>query len=120
MVGLGVVLTVNVGDGEVQGAGQLAADPIQRIETRAAARIFAFHLTDNNLRIRVNVYFLGFESHGTLQRLQQGEIFGDVVVLPSDRFRDTYRAIETTINDDPNTRRSRISQRPTVDVSHQR
>ena len=65
-IGFSVVLTVYVGDREVQGTSQFAADPIQRVKARAAARVFALHLPNDNFGVRVNVQFPGFESNSTL------------------------------------------------------
>ena len=55
MVGLGVVFAANVGYGEIEGAGQLAADPVQGIEARAATGVLAPHLFDHDLGIRIDV-----------------------------------------------------------------
>jgi len=51
----GVVFAAYVGDGEIEGVGELTADPVQGIETRAAAGVFAFHLADYYFGIGVDV-----------------------------------------------------------------
>jgi len=50
-----------VGDGELQGARQLPAGPVQRVEAGAAADIFAAHLPDYDLGIGINVESFGVE-----------------------------------------------------------
>jgi hypothetical protein len=44
-----VVLPPHMGDGKLQPASQLAADPVQRIQTWAAAGVLAHHLFHNHL-----------------------------------------------------------------------
>ncbi len=55
MVGLGVVFAANVGYGELEGAGQLAADPVEGIKAWAATGVLAPHLFDHDLGIRIDV-----------------------------------------------------------------
>src|SRR5208282_862772 len=46
-IGHRVVLTTNMGYGEIERPGQFPADPMQGIEPRAAAPVFAPHLPDH-------------------------------------------------------------------------
>ena len=60
-IGFGVALAGNVSDGEFEGTSQLAADPVQGIEARAAAGILAAHLADNYLRVGIDVQRFSFQ-----------------------------------------------------------
>ena len=55
VIGLGVALAGDVSDGELERARQLAADPVQGIEARAAAGVLALHLADDHLGVRIDV-----------------------------------------------------------------
>ena len=72
---------------------------MQGIEARAAASVFAGHLADDNLRIRVNVQLLCFERDSALQSFHQRRVFGDVVVLVTDPLGDTDWAILAATDD---------------------
>ena len=89
-IGLGVMFARNVRNGELQRTRQLAAGPVQRIETFAAAGIFAGHLPHYNLRIGENVQRSRILRDGVLQRFHQRGVFGDVVILSSNPFSDTF------------------------------
>src|SRR5581483_1305680 len=119
-VGFGVEFAANVGNRELQTTGQLAAGPVQGIQTRAAAGIDASHLLHDHFGIGVNVKGAGFEQNRALQGLKQGQVLGDVVVLPAYPLGDFYFAVANAAYYDPNARRSRISQRTTIDISHSR
>ena len=78
-----------MGDCEIEGASQFAADPIQRIEAFATAVVVPQHLTNNDFGIRINVQLAGLEVHRALKSLEKSEIFGDVVVLIADPLGDS-------------------------------
>jgi len=118
-VGLNIILAGNVRDGETEGASQLATSPMKRIEPRTAAGIFAAHLADYNLGIGVDVQRLGLERERTLQSLQQRHIFGDVIVLVADPFRDADGTAGAAVNHHPNTRWPWIAQGATVHIGHE-
>ena len=115
----GVVLASNVGDGERKRPDQLVASPVQRIEARTPAAVFACHLAHNHLGVGIYVERFGFQCDGKLQCFQQCQILSDVVVLPSNPLGDADLSAAVIIDDDANTRRTWIAQRPTIDVSHQ-
>src|SRR2546430_10010848 len=70
-VGFGIACARNVRYGEGEGARQFSAGPIQGIETRIAAGVFASHLLDDHFRIREYVQSFGADFDGILQRLQK-------------------------------------------------
>ncbi len=119
MVRFGVVLAAHVGDGKNQRASQLPADPMQGIQSRAATAILARHLPHHDLRVGIHVNCLSFESYRALESFEEGEIFGDVVVLATDPLGDPDLSALRIINYYANTGRSGIPQRPAIDVSHQ-
>jgi hypothetical protein len=88
VVGFGVEFAGDVRDGKIEATGQLAADPVQRVEARAAANVFSLHLPDYHLGVGVDVELSGFLRHGILQRFEQGNVFRDVIILASNPFRD--------------------------------
>src|ERR1700687_6174279 len=73
-VGLHVALARHVGDGKLQRAGQLAADPVQGIEARAAAIVLAAHLPDDYLGVGIDMQRPGLQRHRILQGFEQGYI----------------------------------------------
>src|ERR1700704_1708798 len=99
-----------MGDGKLEGTGQLAANPVQGIETRAATGVFASHLADHHLGVRINVQGAGLQRSSTLQGLEQGNILGYVVVLTANPAGDTDGPAVRTLDHDPNTRGPRVSQ----------
>jgi len=117
-VGLEVVFSPHVRDGELKRAGQLAADPMQRIETRAAADVFPVHLPHHYFGIGVDVKLPGFEGQSTLQGFQQSNIFGYVIILASNPLRDSDCRALSSVDHDSNSGRPRISQRSAVYVGH--
>jgi len=60
-IGLRIVLAADVGDGELQGAGQFLADPVEGIQAGAAAGVLTLHLPDHHFGIGENVQGLGFQ-----------------------------------------------------------
>jgi hypothetical protein len=54
-----------------------------------------------------------------LQGLQQGNVFGDVVVLPANPPGDADSAIRAALNHDANTGRPRISQGTAIHVGYE-
>jgi len=116
---LGVVFAGYVRDREVERAGQLAADPVQGVQSRAAAGILAPHLLDHNFGIRVDVKCLRSQGQSTLQGFKQGNILGYVVILAPNPFGDSDLACLSTLNDHPNAGRPRISQRAAIHVGYE-
>ena len=114
-----VVLTGNAGDREFQGSGQLATDPMQRIEPRTPASIFAGHLAHDYLRIRINPKRKGASSRGTLKRFHERHVFGHVVVLPTNPLSDLDPASGRIFDNHPDTGRTRAAMRTSVYVGHQ-
>jgi hypothetical protein len=119
MVGFPIVFPAYVGDGEREGPGQFPANPMQRIESRAAAIVLARHLPDHHFRIGVHVNRPGIQGHRALQSFQKGKIFRDVVILTPNPLGDSDPAASRIVNYDPNTRGPRVTQRPAIDISHQ-
>jgi len=105
---LSVVLARDVRDGEIKRAGELATDPVQGIQARAAASVLAPHLLDNDFGVRVDVKCPGSQGQGALQGFKQSNIFGHIVILSPDPFRDSDPAVVGTIHHHANTRRARI------------
>src|SRR5713226_1351239 len=115
-VGLRIVLAPNVGDGEIQGARQLPADPVQGIKARAATVVLTCHLPDYHLGVGIDMQLPGLQGHGTLQSLEQRQVLSDIVVLSPDPFANRDPAALRSFNHDSNTRRAGISQRSAVNV----
>jgi hypothetical protein len=61
----------------------------------------------------------GLKPQGTLQRFEQSNVLGDIIVLVSDPFGDSDCAVGGAVNDDSNARRARIPERAAIDVSHE-
>ncbi len=99
-IGFDVAFAADVGDGEFERAGQLSANPVQRIKALAAAVVVAQHLADNNFGIRINVQLAGFKLHCALQCFEQGQVLGNVIVLVADPFGNGDPAGFRTINND--------------------
>jgi len=118
-IGLGVVFTPDVRDREIERSGQFPADPIQGIKARAAAAVFPPHLLDHDLRIGKHVKRLGLKPQRTLQRFQQSNVLGDIIVLVPDPFGDSDRAVGGTVHYHANTRWPGVSERAAVDVGHE-
>ena len=108
-----------MGDGKLEGTGQLAADPVQGVEARAAAGVLALHLANHHLGIGIDVQCPGLELLCTLQGLKQGDVFGDVVVLAADPARDADGAAIASLDHNPNARRPRVSQRTAIHVGYE-
>jgi hypothetical protein len=118
-VGLSVALARDVRNGEVKRASQLATDPVQGIQAWAAATVLAPHLLDHDFRVRVDVKCLGSQGQGTLQGFKESNIFGHIVVLSSNRFRNSDLAVLGTVHHHPNTRRARTPQRAAVYIGYE-
>jgi len=116
-VGLGIELAADVRDGELKGAGQLAADPVKRMKARATAGVFPIHLPDYDLRVGVNVKCFGFKRYCILKGFKQGNIFSHVVVLASNPFGDSDPVAIGALDNYANPGRTRISQAPAVNIS---
>jgi hypothetical protein len=107
-------------DGEFQRPRELAADPVQGIEARAAAGVFTPHLTHHYFGIRVDVQLGGFEGQGTLQGFEQCDVFGYVVVLVSDPAGDLDSGRSFgAFNYDTNTGRPRVSMGAAIHVGYE-
>ena len=118
-VGFRIVFARYVRDRELQRSRQLPAGPVQRIEARTAAGVFAGHLPYHHLGIRINVKFTGSKGNCVLQGFHQGSILGDVVVLVADPLGDSDGAAGATVDHDANTRRPGISQATAIHVGHE-
>jgi len=62
---------------------------------------------------------LRLKSQRTLQRLQQSNVLGDIIILAPDRSRDSDGAVYGATDDHSNTRRAGIPARAAIDVSHE-
>ena len=62
---------------------------------------------------------LGLEPQGTLQRLQQSHVLGDIIVLVSDPFGDSDGAIRGAVDYHSNARRAGIPERAAIDVGYE-
>src|ERR1019366_3597779 len=114
VVGLAIVFALNVLDGEVNRSRQFAAGPIQRMQARAAAGVFAGHLLDPHFGVRINMH-----RDGVLQGLQQGDVFCYVIVLMPDPAGDANGFAVGTFNYDSNPGWSGISVRAAVHVGYE-
>lgn len=83
------------------------------------ATVLAPHLLNHDFGVRVDVKFLGSQGQSTLQGFKESNIFGHIVILPSNRFRNSDLAILGTIHHHPNTRRARIPQRAAIHVGYE-
>jgi hypothetical protein len=108
-----------MGDGKLQGASQLAADPVQGIETRTAAGVLTSHLADNHLGVGINMQGARLKRFCALQCLKQGDIFSYVVILAAYPAGDTDGSALRTLDHDANTGRPRVSQRATIYVGYE-
>jgi len=116
LVGLAVRLAVDVKDREIKGAGQLAAGPVERVQPWAATRVLSGHLTDYYLRVGENVQHLSLQFQSVLQGFEQGDIFGDIVVLVPDPLRDPDFLASRILEHDANPGRSRTAMGTTINV----
>ena len=80
-VGLSVILARHVVDGEAQGTGQFPANPVQRIQTRAAALVFASHLSNHYFRVRIDMQDLSLEIQCALQCFQERDVLIQGIVV---------------------------------------
>lgn len=119
IVGLEVALPGNAGNRELQAPSQFATDPVQRIQSRTAASIFAAHLPHHHVGIRVNMKRTRSPSQGALQSFQQRYVLGHVVVLPADPLGNSDTASSRIFDDDPDTRRTRTPVGTAVHVGYQ-
>src|SRR5258708_2479089 len=108
-IGLEGVLSRHMRDREIERPGQLPADPIQGVESRAAAAVLASHLLDHHFGIRKHVKSLGLEPQRILQRFQQSNILGDIIVLAPYPFGNSDFSVSVTVNYNPNTQRPGLS-----------
>src|SRR5579883_2635480 len=65
--GRGIARPRYVRNGELERAGQLPTRPVQRVEARTPAAVFAGHLEDDNLGIGVNMNGPGLQCDRILQ-----------------------------------------------------
>src|ERR1019366_134595 len=119
LVGLAVVFALNVLDGEVNRSRQFAAGPVQGMQARAAAGVFAGHLLDHHFGVRINMQRLGVDRDGVLQGLEQGDVFCYVIVLMPDPAGDANGFAVGTFNYDSNPGWSGISVRAAVHVGYE-
>jgi hypothetical protein len=119
-VGLGVVLTTDMGYGEGKRPCQLLAGPIKGIETRAAAGVCARHLSDHDLGIRVDMKDRGVERQSALKGLEQRHVFRYIVVLMTNPFSNSNLAAVRTVDHHPDSGRPRVAQRTAVNIGYKR
>ena len=62
---------------------------------------------------------LRLKPEGTLQRFEQSEVLGDIIVLAPDRFGDSDGAACGAVNDDSNTRRAGIPEGAAIGIGHE-
>ena len=62
---------------------------------------------------------LGLKPQGTLQRLKQRHVLGDIVVLVPDPFGDSDGAVFRAADYHSNTRRAGIAERAAIDMGHE-
>jgi len=61
----------------------------------------------------------GLKPQGTLQRFQESNVLGDIIVLVPDPFRDSDCAVSGTVDYYANTRWAGIPERAAIDVGHE-
>jgi hypothetical protein len=118
LIGLGIILARDVGDGEFEGTGQLPAGPVKRIKTGATAGILAAHLANHHFGIGINMQCFGFHGESALQGFHQGHVFGNIIILVADPLGDANGAGGAAIDNDANAGGPRISQGTTVHVGY--
>ncbi len=116
LVGFAVRFAVDVKDREIKGAGQFATRPVERVQPWAAACVFAGHLADYHLRVGENVQHLSFQFQSMLQSFEQGDIFGNIVVLVPNPLRDPDLPALRILKHDANPGRSGTAMGTTINV----
>src|SRR5664279_4740336 len=106
-----------MGDGEVHGAGEFAAGPVQGIQAGAATGVLAGHLLYDDLGVGEDVEGAGVDGDGVLQGFQQGDVFGDVVVLAANGLGDANLFAAGLLDDHANAGRPRTTVGPAVNIS---
>src|ERR1019366_7089300 len=106
-----------MGDGEVQGAGEFAAGPVQGIQAGTATGVLAGHLLYDDLGVGEHVESTSFDGNRVLQGFQQGNVFGDIVVLTADGLGDPPLFAAGLFDDDANAGRSRTTVGPAINIS---
>jgi len=119
VIGLGIAFTGDVGDGKFERACQLAADPVQGIESWAAAGVLALHLANNHLGVGINVQSGRFEGASALQGLQEGNVFGHIVVLAPYPAGDADGTAVGALDYHANTGRPWVPQRSAIHVGYE-
>jgi hypothetical protein len=76
-------------------------------------------LLNHDFGIRIDVKGLGSQGQSTLQGFKESKIFGHVVILSPNRFRNSDSAVLGTIHHHPDTRRARIPQRAAIYVGYE-
>ena len=118
-VGFGVFLTSDVGNGEIERARKFAASPVQGIEHGARAAVDAGHLLDHDFGVGEHMQALGLEGERTLQGFDQGDVFGDVVVLAANPLGDADGTGSRAVHYHANAGWPGVSLGAAVDVCHQ-
>src|ERR1019366_6462054 len=106
-----------MGDGEVQGAGEFAAGPVQGIQAGTATGVLAGHLLYDDLGVGEYVKSPSVDRNRVLQGFQQGDVLGDVVVLAADGFGDPHLFAARLLDDNANAGRSRTAMGPAINIS---
>jgi hypothetical protein len=119
VISLSVALARDVRDRKLERPGQLAADPVQGIEARAAAGVLPLHLANHDLGVRIDVQRGRFEGSSALQGLQEGYILGYIVVLTADPARNADGAAVGTLDHDANTGGPGVPQRSAIHVGYE-
>ena len=117
-VGLTVVFARNMGDRKLERTRQFSAGPMQRIESRAATRVFTSHLLDHDFRIGKHMEGSGTKLYSELQRFEKSSILGNIVVVMSDRFFDFDSSVSRTIDHYSNAGGAGIPERSTINVGN--
>jgi hypothetical protein len=60
----------------------------------------------------------GLKPQGTLQRFQESNVLGDIIVLVPDPFCDSDCTVSGTVDYNANTRWAGIPERAAIDVGH--
>jgi hypothetical protein len=105
-------------NGELEGARELSADPMEGIKTRTAAMVFAAHLPHYYLRIRENMERASLQTKGALESLEQSYVLGNIIILPPNPLRDSYGSARGPGEHDADTGWSGVPQRAAIDISY--
>lgn len=118
-VGFDVSFAGNMRDGEIERARQFAAHPMQRVKTRTAAGILTGHLLHHEFRIGVDVESSRLEIKRTLKSFEKRSVFGDIVVVMANPFRNADHFAIRLGDHHANARRTRAAVGTAIDMGDQ-